>query len=158
MLGTTQRETVSGQGLRLAIVCSLYNKKYTDGMLEAAQTVFTAAGAERVEVYRVPGAFEIPVVAAALARRTPKPSAIVCLGLIIQGETNHADHIGSAVTDGLMQISIQTGVPCIHEVLTVKTEAQAQVRCINPETNRGAEAAHTALAVALTLKSTGGEE
>jgi len=106
-----------------------------------------------VEVYHVPGAFEIPVMAAGVAKSARKPDAIICLGLIIKGETNHADHIGEAVTDGLMRISLDTGVPCIHEVLTVKDEAQAQVRCINPETNRGAEAAHTAVELAVALKA-----
>lgn len=152
MLKSTRRKITTPSKGRFAIVCSRYNSEYTDAMLAAALDVFTKAGVRDVETYRVPGAYEIPVITAALAKRTSgKPDAIVCLGLIIQGETNHADHIGEAVTFALTDIAVAEGVPCIHEVLTVKTHEQAKKRCVDPETNRGAEAAHTALDTAATL-------
>ncbi len=95
------------------------------------------------EGYRfdVPGAFEIPVAVATVARRFERrPDAVICLGLIWQGETTHAQHIGEAVTGALMRLAVETGVPVIHEVLTTATAEQARARCLTPETNRGTEA------------------
>lgn len=136
----------SGSGLRIAIVASRYNAMYVDGMLSAARETLLEAGAPEPEVVRVPGAWEIPVAAAALARRQPHPpAAVICLGLILQGETSHADHIGEAVSQGLMRLALKTGVPMVHEVLTVTQVEQARVRCLDPRTNRGREAARTAL-------------
>jgi 6,7-dimethyl-8-ribityllumazine synthase len=136
----------SGSGLRIAIVASRYNSLYVDGMLASARETLLAAGAPEPEVVRVPGAWEIPVAAAALVRRLPHPpAAVICLGLILQGETSHADHIGEAVSQGLMRLALKTGVPMIHEVLTVTQVEQARVRCLDPQTNRGREAARTAL-------------
>ncbi len=130
----------------MTIVASAYNAKYVDAMLDAALNVLGENGAEEVEIIRVPGAFEIPLAAAKLARRKRKrPIAIICLGLIIRGETVHAEHIGATVSRLLGEVSVETGVPVIHEVLLLENEAQARKRCINKTTNRGAEAAHTAL-------------
>lgn len=142
----------SGAGLRVALVASRYNERFVNGMLTAARGHLEDAGAI-VEEVRVPGAFEIPVTAACLARRSAnRPDAIVCLGVIWQGETDHAQHIGGAVTAALMTLQIETGVPCVHEVLTVRTEEQARVRCLEPKTNRGLEAASTALEMGRVLR------
>jgi 6,7-dimethyl-8-ribityllumazine synthase len=140
-------------GGRYAIVASLYNRRYVDGMVAAARAALGEARPEAVEVVRVPGSFEIPMAAAALARRTvERPDAILCLGVIWQGETTHAQHIGEAVTGALMTVAMETGVPVIHEVLTVSTTEQARVRCLEPKTNRGTEAAATALEMAAVLR------
>lgn len=139
---------------RFAIVCSRYNAEYTDAMLEAARSVLEAAGASHVEVTRVPGAFEIPMAASVIARRRRnRVRAILCLGVLWQGETSHADQIGTAVTRALLDISLATGIPCIHEVLTLRTKKQARQRCIDPRTNRGIEAAHAALEISGALAS-----
>ena len=99
-----------------------------------------------VELIRVPGAFEIPVVAAKLAQRKRlRPEAVLCLGVILRGKTTHAEHIGQSVTQSLAQIATDTTVPMIHEVLLLENKAQAKARCLSPKTNRGFEAAHTAL-------------
>lgn len=157
MLKSTRRTISATSKGRFAIVCSRYNSEFTDAMLAAAVEVFQKAGIREIETFRVPGAYEIPVIAATLAgRKSRRPDAIVCLGLIIQGETNHADHIGEAVTFALTDIAIKHGVPCIHEVLTVKTTEQARKRCVDPETNRGAEAAHTAIDTVATLAAAKG--
>jgi 6,7-dimethyl-8-ribityllumazine synthase len=142
----------SAAGARFAIVAARYNARYVDGMVRAAKAELKAAGAGAIELVRVPGSFEVPLAAAALARRkTNRPAAVLCFGLLWQGETTHADHIGQAVTEALMRISVETGVPAIHEVLTVSNGGQAKVRCLDPETNRGTEAARTALDMAKLL-------
>ena len=143
----------SARGGRFAIVASRYNQRYVDGMLRAARRVLKQARAVQVLVVRVPGAFEIPVVAARLARvHAPPLSAIICLGVIVRGETTHAQHIGDAVTGALTQLQLRYEVPVIHEVLLFENEQQAQVRCLGREHNRGAEAAQIALTMARVMK------
>ena len=140
-------------GLRFAIVASRYNAKYVDSMLDAATRTLEAAGATSVEVVRVPGAFEVPVVASQLIHGgVDAPDAIVCLGLVIQGETTHADHVSRAATDALMQLQVAYRIPCVHEVLQVRDASQAKARCLDPKTNRGVEAAQTAIDMARTLR------
>lgn len=107
------------------------------------------AGAE-VEVVRVPGAFEIPVTVECLAGRRDEDGwgAIIGLGVIIRGETAHADLIGTAVTTALMEASVRHRIPVVHEVLLVASLVQADARCLDLRHNRGAEAARTALMMA----------
>ena len=133
-------------GAKFAIVASEYNAEFVDSMLKAAKAELKRAGA-KVQVVRVPGAYEIPIVAAALAR-TEKISAIICLGVILRGQTVHAQHIGDSVSRALMQIQLETEVPVIHEVLLLENKEQAQVRCQDKKHNRGMEAAQTALRMA----------
>lgn len=146
----------AGKG-RFVIVASRYNARYVDAMLRAAKAELQRAGARQVEIVRVPGAYEIPIVAARLARtggiRAAAPArsavaAIICLGVILRGQTVHAAHIGEAVSRALMEIQLRDEVPVIHEVLLLENEEQARVRCLDKTHNRGAEAAQTALAMA----------
>ena len=134
------------------IVASRYNARYVDGMLNAAVAELKRAGA-KVQIVRVPGAYEIPVVTARLSTLDPRPSAVICLGVILRGETTHAQHIGEAVSDALMQIQVRHGVPVIHEVLLLENEKQATARCLNPKHNRGVEAAQTAMEMARVMAS-----
>ena len=152
MLQSTNRK-VAKQNALIAIVASAYNAKYVDGMLTAAMNTLTDAGVQKVELLRVPGAFEIPVIAAKLTRRKrQRPEAIICLGVILRGKTTHADHVGQTVSHQLAGLAVETGVPVIHEVLLLENAAQARARCLTAKTNRGAEAARTALAMASLLK------
>jgi len=136
-----------------AIIASRYNTRYVDGMLVAAVRELKKSRAELVKVIRVPGAYEIPVVAARLLQGRQPFAAIICLGVVIRGETVHAKLIGDAVTASLARLQVESGVPVIHEVLLLENEAQARVRCLGKTHNRGAEAAQTALEMARVLAS-----
>ncbi len=152
MLRKVRSSQLRACGGRFAIVASRYNARYVDAMVRAARAELRRAGADRVEVVRVPGAFEIPVVAARLSRGAGiRPDAVVCLGVVLRGETSHADHIGRGVTEALVQLQIQTGVPMIHEVLLLDNEAQARVRCLSRDHNRGTEAAQSAIEMVRVL-------
>jgi 6,7-dimethyl-8-ribityllumazine synthase len=164
MLKPIKAKTFRAGDARFAIVASQYNARYVDAMLEAAKAELKQAGAKEVQVVRVPGAYEVPVVAARLARASSahasrithhasRLSAIICLGVILRGETMHAAHIGEAVSRALMEIQLQYEVPVIHEVLLLENEAQARARCLDPKRNRGREAAQTALAMAQVMAS-----
>ena len=140
-------------GAQFAIVASEYNSRYVDAMLRCARQVLRRSRAKQIEVIRVPGAFEIPVVVARLLKReTDDFDAIICLGVILQGETEHARLIAEAVSHALAQLQVTHAVPIIHEVLLFESEQQAKVRCLSRTHNRGAEAASTALAMAKVMR------
>ncbi len=158
MLKKVQTKKISARGGTFAIVASKYNSRFVDAMLRAAKAEILRAGG-KVKIIRVPGAYEIPVVAAKLAANSKlktqnsKLSAILCLGVILRGATTHAQHIGEAVSNALVQIQIQHEVPVIHEVLLLENEQQAVQRCLDKKHNRGTEAAQTALEMARVMKS-----
>lgn len=154
-------------------MASQYNARYVDSMLRAASAELKRGGAAAVKVIRVHGAYEVPLVAARLARissatgrheanggRASKRSgeqegrydAIICLGVILRGETVHAEHIGEAVSQALMQIQLRHEVPVVHEVLLLESPQQAEKRCLDPKHNRGTEAAQTAMAMAGVMR------
>ena len=149
MLKKVKTKSYRAGGSRFAVVASKYNARFVDAMLRAAKTEILRAGGQ-VQIVRVPGAYEIPVVAAKLAR-SQKFSAILCLGVILRGATTHAQHIGEAVSNALVQIQSQHEVPVIHEVLLLENEQQAVQRCLDKKHNRGTEAAQTALEMARVM-------
>jgi 6,7-dimethyl-8-ribityllumazine synthase len=161
MLRKNPNQKSKADGGAFVIVASRYNARYVDAMVRAAQSELKRAGAQKIQIVRVPGAYEIPVVAKRLARASRLAphasfSAIICLGLILRGETIHAAHIGEAVSRALMEIQIEHEIPVIHEVLLLENEGQARVRCLHPKHNRGTEAAQTALTMVRVMKSLDG--
>ncbi|MBI4237347.1 MAG: 6,7-dimethyl-8-ribityllumazine synthase [Deltaproteobacteria bacterium] len=132
--------------LQVAVVVSRFHTAITERLLDGAVQQFAHAGVaqERVRVFRVPGAFEIPVVAAALAR-SGTCHGVLTLGCVARGETPHFDHICRTVADGLQRVAVDTGVPVVFGVLTVETLAQAEARAGGPLGNSGAEGAATLL-------------
>ncbi len=134
-----------------AIVASQYNPIYASGLIESASREFDViAPNAHIVLHEVPGAFEIPLVVQEVASRGGV-DAILAFGVIIQGETQHADLIAKAVTEALQKLALQFRVPVIHEVLLVSDEEQARKRCIETGLNRGTEAARTALRMAQVM-------
>jgi 6,7-dimethyl-8-ribityllumazine synthase len=136
-------------GLRVAVVVSRFNAEVTTRLRDGALEALTVAGApaDSVEIFDVPGAFEIPF-AARVAASTGRFHAIVCLGCLIRGETPHFDFIASAVAHGITQAASETGVPMAFGVLTTNTVEQALERAAMDRSNKGWEAAAAAVEMA----------
>ncbi len=147
---TVRSEGLSGaSGYRFAIVVSRFNEAITDRLRDGAQAALREAGAalEDVEVFSVPGAFELPQ-AARCAADSSSFDAIVCLGCVIRGATPHFEYISASVAHGIQEASAQTGVPMAFGVLTTDTWEQAQERAGSGRDNKGFEAAAAALEMA----------
>ena len=142
---------VTGTKRVFVLVASQFNAKYVQVLAtHCSNELRKLSPASSVTLHRVPGAFEIPIVVRERARQG-NVDAIVALGVILQGETEHAQHLGQVVTQALQQISLEHGVPVIHAVLSLKNEEQARKRCLEDEINRGTEAARTAVEMANLL-------
>ena len=142
---------VTGIKRVFVLVASQFNAKYVQGLAaHCTDELGKLSPASSVTLYRVPGAFEIPIVVREKARQG-NVDAIVALGVILQGETAHAQHLGQVVTQALQQISLEHGVPVIHAVLSLQDEEQARKRCLENEINRGTEAARAAVEMANLL-------
>ena len=141
---------------RFAIVAARFNAFIVDPLLAGAIDAFARHGvaAERVDVVRVPGSFEIPLLAHRLAERGPY-AAVICLGCIIRGETDHYDHVAGAATNGVLNAGLKSGVPVIYGVLTCETLEQAIHRAGAKAGNKGYEAAVTAIEMANLLAKLG---
>ncbi len=138
---------ISAKGKKLAIVASKYHEVYSDALVDhVIDELVDCLPQARVDLIRVPGAFEIPVAVKALLK-LEEPNCVIALGVLIRGETAHADLVASSVTDALQQLALEYNTPIIHEVLLVEDEAQAHVRCLGEEMNRGIEAARAAAAM-----------
>jgi 6,7-dimethyl-8-ribityllumazine synthase len=133
------------------IVASRFNTQFVDGLINHAMKELRALTPEgTILVHRVPGSFEIPVVAREIAIQD-RPDAIIACGVILQGETDHAQNLSRSVTDALQRIAIENGVPVINAVLSFDDENQAQARCLENKINRGTEAARAAVEIANVL-------
>ncbi len=144
-----------GQRRTVAIVSGQYNGEYVKGLTEHAVAELGAiSGSIETQHYEVPGAFEIPLAVQRVAGRRDI-DAVIALGVIIEGETEHATLIAQTVTDSLQRISLEMDIPVIHEVLLVKNAEQAQQRCLGDDINRGTEAARVAIRMLQVLQEIG---
>jgi 6,7-dimethyl-8-ribityllumazine synthase len=145
------RSGITKAGRTFAIVASRFNAQYVQGLVDHAIEELRALAPEAtISLHRVPGAFEIPVVVRELASRETTDAVIAC-GVILQGETNHAQNLSRSVTDALQRIAVEQGVPVINVVLSFENETQARARCLENNINRGTEAARAAVEIANVL-------
>ncbi|MCG3148068.1 MAG: 6,7-dimethyl-8-ribityllumazine synthase [Verrucomicrobiae bacterium] len=149
MLRAEKQPPLSAAGLRFGIAAARYNTKLADALV--ANCLETLAGA-KCRVIRVPGSFEVTAAAAHLAK-TGQCDCVIALGVLLQGQTSHAEHIAGAVAHGLTHIAIRTGVPTVFGIVTANNLRQAQVRCLGKTYNRGREAARTAIEMARVWKN-----
>ena len=140
-------------GCRFAIVVSRFNPEITDGLLMGAREALAEAEVSDndVTLVRVPGAFELPIAAQRLAE-SGRFDAVICLGCLIKGDTMHFEYIADAAAQGIMNVSVSTGVPVAFGVLTTMTEQQAMERSRPGEGNKGREAAAAALDMATLFR------
>jgi 6,7-dimethyl-8-ribityllumazine synthase len=148
----TQFDALDAAGLTVVVVAGTWHDEITDGLIAGAERVLEESGAKR-RLVRVPGSFELPVVAKAAL--DAGADAVVALGVIIRGGTPHFEYVSSAATDGLTRVALDTGKPVGFGVLTLDDEQQGLDRAGLPgsKEDKGAEAAHAALATALTLRA-----
>lgn len=148
---------LNGQGFRYAIVASRWNDFISSRLVEGALDALERLGAEenQVEIYKVPGAFEIPLLALKLAE-SGKFDAIICLGTIIRGQTPHFEYIASEVASGISHAALKTGVPVVFGVVTADTVDQAIDRAGVKLGNKGFEAGTTAVELVNLYKAVAG--
>jgi len=143
-LPTRPRTTIHVSS-RIAIVASSYHPELVEPMVEKAlQEIHAIDTLIKTEVVHAPGSFEIPYLARQMIEKR-KSDAVICLGVILQGETGHAELIAASVSHALCQLSVEAKTPIIHGVLFLKNEEQAKERCLGEEYNRGIEAARAAV-------------
>lgn len=141
----------------MAILSARFNPAVTDGLRDGAVQALKdmGAAASRVATFDVPGAFELPLAAKAAAT-SGRFDAVIALGAVIQGDTDHYEHVAREAASGLAAVSLETGVPVAFGVLTVRKARQALVRAQPGPENKGGEAARAAVAMVHTLRAIGG--
>lgn len=149
--GAPNTGPVDARGLTVGVVATLWHEGITTALLDRAVATLAECGVDEPRILRVPGAFELPLAAQALARSC---DAVVALGLVLRGGTPHFEYVCSAATDGLTRVALDSGVPVGFGLLTCDTEEQAWARSgigDAPE-DKGREAALAALETALVLR------
>jgi 6,7-dimethyl-8-ribityllumazine synthase len=146
-----------GEGLRFALVVSRFNSFITERLLEGALDSLRRKGVkeEDLTVIRVPGAWEIPLVAKQLAQGQAH-DAVICLGAVIRGSTPHFDYVAAEVSKGIAMVSLETGVPMAFGILTTDTLEQASERAGSKAGNKGSAAAEAAIEMVNLLRELGG--
>ena len=137
----------SPAGARYAILASRWNPRITDALVDAARNTFTAHGVDtaHVDVIRVPGAWELPQVAAQVAAHY---AGLVALGCVVRGDTRHFEQVADECARGLMRVALDSGVPVANGVLAVDDYAHAEARAGGAHGNKGEEAALVVLEMA----------
>jgi 6,7-dimethyl-8-ribityllumazine synthase len=146
-LSTGRRPELDASGMRVAFACGRFNDVITDQLLASARKRLEELGAAELEEIWAPGAFELPLVAKALAE-TGRFDAVITLGAVIRGGTPHFEYVAGECAAGVQRVSLDTGVPVVFGVLTVDTVEQAEERL-----GKGAESAETAVEMAQLLRS-----
>ena len=152
---TVHEGRLNAEGFRFAIVASRWNEFISGRLVEGALDGLERLGAKegRIEVYRVPGAFEIPLLALRIAQ-SRKFDAIICLGTIIRGQTPHFDYIANEVARGISHAGLESGLPVVFGIVTADTVDQAIDRAGVKLGNKGFEAAMTAVELANLYRGT----
>jgi len=151
---TPPAEKLQVDDVRIAAVVAGFHRAIAEALLDGAVQRLGESGlaADRVDVHWVPGAYEAPAAAAALAA-TGRYAAVMALGAVIRGETAHFEYVCDAAAHGLMRVSLDTGVPCAFGILTCDTKAQAEARAGGDKGNKGDEAADAVVAMINLLAS-----
>jgi 6,7-dimethyl-8-ribityllumazine synthase len=139
----------SAARFRYAVVVSRWNSSFTDRLREGALVALRESGAteEAVEVFQVPGAFELPLACLKTAE-SGRFDAVIALGVVIRGDTPHFDYVAGQAASGIMKAGMTTGIPVLFGVITADTVEQALDRCRERSDNKGYEAAMAAIEVA----------
>ena len=153
-MSRTLQGDINGEGLKIAIVVATFNDFITSKLLEGAQSALTRHGVASTDitVANVPGSFEIPLIAKLLAE-SGDYNAVICLGAVIRGETDHYEHVASEAAKGIANASLSTGIPIIFGVLTTDTVEQAINRSGAKQGNNGHSAALTAIEMSSLVKT-----
>ena len=144
---------LDAKGFRFAIIVSRFNSFITDRLLEGALDALKRHGADdaHIDIYRVPGAFEIPLMAKHIAKKA-ELDAVICLGAVIKGATPHFHYVASEVTKGIALVSLESEKPVAFGIITSETIEQAIERAGTKSGNKGFDAALTAIEMASLLK------
>ena len=144
---------LTAAGMKIALVVSRFNSFLTEQLVKGAEDAFVRLGGDtkNLTLVRVPGAYEIPVVAKKLAAK--KLDAIVALGAVVQGATVHADLINQATAKAFTEISVETGVPVLHAIVSAENLEQAVERCGTKQGNKGFAAMQSAIEMVNVMKS-----
>ncbi|MGH9006702.1 MAG: 6,7-dimethyl-8-ribityllumazine synthase [Acidimicrobiales bacterium] len=156
-MGADGLEGADGRGLRVGVGCALFNGGITRRLLDGCLGGLAEASVDRADitVAWVPGAFELPLAAQRFAD-AGTIDAVVCLGAVIRGDTSHFDFVAGQCASGLARVALDSGMPVVFGVLTTDNVDQALERARDDETNKGREAARSAVQMATTLRAIGG--
>ena len=147
----TFQGSLEATNLRIGVVVSRFNEFITEQLAKGAVEMLLSKGCseERITVVKVPGAWELPIAAKAISSHC---DAIVALGAVVRGDTPHFEYVAGGAADGLLQVSLETGVPIAFGVLTTDDMQQAMDRAGGKSGNKGSEAAETAIELANLIK------
>jgi 6,7-dimethyl-8-ribityllumazine synthase len=149
----TSVDFTSAEGLRIGVTTAMFNGSITSGLKAGALDLLEEAGAKDVVVVDVPGAFELPLVAQRLAQEGCH--AVVCLGAVVEGDTDHYEHVAHRASEGLMRVQLDTGIPIAFGILTTRDVEAAILRSQPGPENKGREAALAAILTVRALQSLG---
>ena len=143
----------SPPGARYAVIASRWNPEIVEALVEGARRAFAESGVDEnaLTILRVPGAWELPVLASTLASQK-EYAAIVALGCVVRGETRHYEHVADECARGLMRVALDHGMPVLNGVLAVEREADARARAGGAHGNKGGEVARAAVEMAAMMR------